>query len=129
MPNKKIPKIITDVGFDFDWIEEKVWKLQYPIEEINIEELVWHFDIPFWNKPHGFYDLKPINVIKNPKKYKKEYERTMQADLSHPIDIMKNKGKWLILDGLHRLVKLKILGKEKIRVRKIPRKEIKNISP
>ena len=51
----------------------------------------------------------------------------MQADLSHPIDIMKNKGRWLILDGLHRLVKLKIQGKEKIRVRKIPRKEIKNI--
>ncbi|HIH15270.1 MAG: hypothetical protein QT08_C0010G0046 [archaeon GW2011_AR17] len=127
MISQKIPKIIEDVGFDFDWIEEKVWKLQYLIEEINLEELAWHFDIPFWNKPRSFYDLKPREVIENHSKYKEEYERTMQADLSHPIDIMKNKGRWLILDGLHRLVKLKIQGKEKIRVRKIPRKEIKNI--
>ena len=114
MSNKKIPKIIKQVGFDFDWLEEKVWKLKYPTEEINLKELAWHFDIPFWNKPRSFYDLKPNEVIKNPEKYKKEWERTMQADLSHPIDIMKNKGRWLILDGLHRLVKLKILRKERI---------------
>lgn len=124
---KKIPKIILDVGFDFDWQEEKVWKLRYPIEEIPLKELEWHFEIPFWNTPSGFYDLKPSDVIQFPKKFKEEYERTMKADLSHPIDIMENKGRWVILDGLHRLVKLKILGKKKIQVRKIPHKEIPNI--
>ena len=129
MTPQKIPKVIEEVGFDFDWVEEKVWKLNYPVEEIDTKDLEWHFDIPFWNTENGFYDLKPNDVIKNPNKYSLEYERTMKADLSHPIDIMKNKGRWLILDGLHRLVKLKILGKKLILVRKIPRKEIKNISP
>jgi len=46
----------------------------------------------------GFYDLKPEEVINNFKKFKKEYERIMKSDLIHPIDIMENKGKWLILD-------------------------------
>jgi len=51
----------------------------------------------------------------------------MNADLSYPIDIMENKGRWLILDGLHRLVKAKILGFDKVKVRKIPRTEILKI--
>lgn len=57
-----------------------------------------------------------------------EYDRTMNADLTYPIDIMENKGKYLILDGLHRLLKYKILGYDKVKVRIIPRDEIPNIS-
>lgn len=44
-----------------------------------------------------------------------------------PISVLENKGKYVILDGLHRLVKYKILGYEKVFVRIIPRKEIPNI--
>ena len=62
------------------------------------------------------------------KEYKEEYSRTMKADLSHPIDIMKNKGRWLVLDGLHRLVKLAILGEKKVKVRIIPREKIPEIT-
>ena len=51
----------------------------------------------------------------------------MKSDLRHSIDIMENKGKWLILDGLHRLAKAKILGHTKVKVRKIPCSEIPNI--
>jgi hypothetical protein len=122
--NKKdFPKIIKEVGFDFDWDERKVWALKYPIEEINIGELTWHFDIPF----HSVYNLSSSQIIKNPKKYKEEYKRTMNSNLDFPIDIMHNKGRWLILDGLHRLIKANILGMTKVKVRKIPRSEIPNI--
>lgn len=125
----EIPKIIQEVGFDFDWDEKKVWKLKVPVEEVLIAELDWHFEIPFWNSAKNKeYDLKPIDVINFPAKYPKEYERTMNSDLSHPVDIMQNKGRWLILDGLHRLVKCKILGFGKVKVRKIPRTKIKEIS-
>ena len=123
---KTIPDIIKKVGFDFHWKEEKVWKLCVPVEEIGIKELEWHFELPFWHST-GYYQLRPIDVINNPKKYKEEYERTMKSDLNHPLDIMKNKGRWLLLDGLHRLVKAKILGMKKVKVRKIPRAEIPNI--
>ena len=113
-----IPQIIKDVGFDFDWSEEKVWALDVPAEEMDIQELTWHFDIPFlWE--NGVYDLKPQEVIDEPEKHKEEYERTMKADLVHPIDIMENKGRWLILDGLHRLIKFSILNMQKVQVRKI----------
>jgi len=125
--NKKFLKIIRQVGFDFSWDNKKVWKLKIPTTKINISELEWHFKIPFWNYGNKKYNLKPISVIKFPKRYNKEYRRTMDSDVSHPVEIMKNKGRWLILDGLHRLVKLKILGNSKIQVRKIPRSRVKDI--
>lgn len=123
--NKKLPKIIKNVGFNFHWDNKKVWALDVPVEEMDISEFEWHFAVPFWDKPNeGYYDLTPNEVIKNPKKFNEEYERTMKSDLSHPLDIMLWKGKWLMLDGLHRLVKQKIQGVKKIKVRKIPREYI-----
>lgn len=121
---RDFPQIIKDVGFDFSWDERKVWPLNVPVEEIPITELTWHFDIPFWSKPNGFYDLKARDVIDYPDDNRAEYERTMQADISHPIDIMLWRGRWLILDGLHRLVKLSIQGARTVKVRKIPKSAI-----
>jgi hypothetical protein len=124
--SKDIPQIIKDVGFDFNWSEEKVWALNISAEEIDINDLTWHFNIPFlWE--NGVYNLKPQEVINSPDSHKKEYERTMKADLVHPIDIMENKGRWLILDGLHRLMKASILKKNKVQVRKVSRDLIPQI--
>jgi hypothetical protein len=127
MDEKRLPEIIRKVGFDFIWSESKVWALNFPVEEILISDLAWHFDVPFWDFSGDSYNLSPAQVISNPIFYKNEHDRTMKADLSHPIDIMENKGRWLILDGLHRLVKAKIIGFDKVKVRKIPRTEISKI--
>ena len=124
---KEKPQIIKDVGFDFHWEEEKVWMRDYPVEKMDIQELVWHLDIPFLWSDGGVYNLTSREVIENPDKYAKEYERTMKSDLKYPIDIMENKGHWLILDGLHRLTKAYVLGQTEVSVRKIPRAEIPNI--
>ncbi|MCX6784215.1 MAG: hypothetical protein NT141_04115 [candidate division WWE3 bacterium] len=126
--HREPPEIIKQVGFDFHWEESKVWALDLPIEEIPISELEWHFDVPFWFMPGGYYDLKPRDVINNKILYEKEYERTMNSDLKYPLDIMLWKGRWLLLDGLHRLVKAYILGRKTIKVRKVPTSAIPLIS-
>lgn len=123
-----IPESVLEYGFDFDWNEEDVWKLDYTTHEIALEILEWHFNIPFWNWNNEWYVLKPIDVINNPQKYKLQYDRVMASDISYPIDVMPNKERLVILDGLHRLVKCKLLGMNKVKVRIIPRKEIPNIS-
>ena len=123
-----IPESILEYGFDFEWDEKDVWKLDYPIQEIASEVLEWHFDIPFWNWNNERYVLKPRDVINNPEKYKSEYARIMDSDILYPIDVMANKERLVILDGLHRLVKCKLLGMDKVKVRIIPRSEIPNIS-
>jgi hypothetical protein len=125
---RELPQVIKDVGFDFRWDERKVWALDVPIEEIPITDLTWHFDIPFWSTANGFYDLKAQEVIDFPEDNRVEYERTMKVDTSHPIDIMLWRGRWLILDGLHRLAKLSIQGAETVKVRKIPKSAIPAIT-
>lgn len=123
----ELPKIIKDVGFEFSWNEPKVWALNTPVEEIPIEELTWHFAVPFWFKPGGKYDLTPQEVVDNPQNFAEEYQRIQSSDTSHPLDIMLWKGKWLLLDGLHRLVKLSLDGQKTVKVRKILHKDIPKI--
>lgn len=116
----KLPKIVEEVGFNFRWDVRKVWELDLPVEDMDIKELEWHFDVPFWFNKGGFYDQKPIDVINNPEYYKERIERIKSTDLKYPIDIMLNNDKWEILDGLHRLVHHKLLGHKTVKVRKVP---------
>jgi hypothetical protein len=131
MSNK--PQIIRDVGIGVAWNPKKVWALNEPVSEISIEELLWHFDIPFWDKggKKEFnlteFNLIPWEVIKYPEKEEEHFRKIQEADISYPIDIMENKGKWRVLDGLHRLAKLYLDGQKIIKVRKIPRSQITNI--
>ena len=61
---KTIPESVLEYVFDFDWDEKDVWKLDYPAQEMVIEMLEWHFNIPFWNWNNEWYVLKPYDVIK-----------------------------------------------------------------
>jgi hypothetical protein len=122
------PQIIKDVGFDFDWDSKKVWKLDEPVIDLDINELLWHFDIPFWEKEDtDDYNLKAWDVINFPDIEKSHFKKVQDADLAYPIDIMENKGRLLILDGLHRLVKAYMKGDTMVKVRKIPRERIPEI--
>lgn len=124
---KDLPPIIKDVGFDFHWSEEKVWKLDVPASEMNITELVWHFDIPFLDKGKERYAVPPWAVMEHPEECPQEYARMLQADMTHPLDIMENKGRWLLLDGLHRLMKAYMRGDRRVSVRIVPRSMIPEI--
>ncbi len=100
---------------------QKLWALEVPVEEMSIEEFTWILDLPFWEDEVGNIVITPKEVITNPDKYAAHWARINSADTSYPLDIMKNKhGKWLTLDGLHRLVKLILDKKTVVQVRKIP---------
>ena len=116
------PRILEhDFNFPF-WIDNiKLWALDVPVEEIDIKELLWIFDFPFWEDSEDNLTITPNEVINDPDKYKLHAEKIKSADTSYPLDIMKNKkGAWLTLDGLHRLVKLALRKETIIKVRKIP---------
>ncbi|MDR3208554.1 MAG: ParB N-terminal domain-containing protein [Rickettsiales bacterium] len=123
----KLPPIIEKVGFPFNWEEKEVWELDIPVEQMDINELVWHFDIPFWQTDGGRYDLKPSEVLNNPDKYQHHKERIEKSDISYPLDILNNPktGRWTLLDGLHRLARLYLLGKTNVSVRKVSVEDIK----
>ncbi|MFH1187338.1 MAG: hypothetical protein V1688_00590 [bacterium] len=118
-----------NIGLDFgNWEEEKIWALELPVIEMNITDLDWHFDAPFWPNDDGErWTVTPWDVILQKEGTTKEQKNTEKADLNYPVDIIKNKGRWLILDGIHRLAKAHKQGHKKIKVRIIPRKRLPEI--
>ncbi len=121
------PDFIKKYGYDFPKDTEKVWKLDCKVEELNINEITWHFELPFWNYNNIPYSVKPLDVINFKDKYIEQYKRIEAADISYPIDLIDDRartGKLLILDGLHRLAKLYINGQSVVKVRIIPRNKI-----
>ena len=82
MPKQRsLPDIIKEVGFDFSWDKCKVCELDVPVEQMPIDKLTWHFDIPFiWSKPDGYYDVTPCEVIENPNQHREEYGQTMASN-------------------------------------------------
>lgn len=99
----------------------KLWALEVPVEEMDINELLWILDVPFWEDENGNIVITPMEVLNNLDNFPYHRDKIRNCDTSYPIDIMKNKkGKWLTLDGLHRLVKMHLNKESKIQVRKIP---------
>ena len=117
---KPLPTHIQQYAFDFRWNNELVWNLAVEPESMSKDELVWHFDIPWLHTKGERFNLTPKDIMQYPTLYQEQYKRTMDSDLSFPIDIMHNKGRWLILDGLHRLMKAVHDGEDSVTVRKIP---------
>jgi hypothetical protein len=117
-----LPEEIQKHGFDFHWENEKVWALNVPIEEIEITELDWILELPFWKRGEKKYNLSPREVMQNLNQYIEHTNRIVNANVQYPIDIMKNQdGRWNILDGMHRMVKQILAGEKKVKVRKISR--------
>ncbi len=113
---------------DFHWDNEKLWSLVAPIEDIDVSELEWHLDVPFWSYEGGKYNLLPRIVLGDIESYPEHKERIFNADIKYPIDIMENpKGELVILDGMHRLLRLINEGHKKVKVRKISRDHIDKI--
>jgi hypothetical protein len=110
-------------AFDFDFWRDnnKLWALNIPVEEMSIDELKWIMDVPFWEDEAGNIVITPNQVLKNPDQYPDHREKISSCDTSFPLHIMKNKnGKWLTLDGLHRLTKLFVNGAKLVQVKKVP---------
>jgi len=100
----------------------KLWELPLPVLEVDIDKLVWHFDMPVWEKDGtDDWNLTPWEVIKKESGTTTHQKRVGKADTSHPIIVTEYKSRMVILDGVHRLVKLYMGDKKRVKVKIIPK--------
>lgn len=119
------PKEI-DLGFKID--EEKVKLLDLPAEEILISEIIANADIPYLEKEGtDDWNLSPNELIRNFENEPTHADWLQKVDLSFPIAIYNYKGKWIIIDGVHRFTKALMLKNEKILVKKVPDELIESL--
>ena len=124
-----LPGELKAFFFDFDWDPKKVWSLDIPVTEIARKELDWHLTLPFWSTEESkpLFDVVPNDVLSFPNKYPEHFSRVLNADISYAIDLMWTVDRLLILDGMHRLARLKLDNIESVMIREVPRSMIELI--
>lgn len=122
MTDSQIPNLVQHTSMRYDWDARQLDNLDLPLTEMPIVQLDWHFRYPFWHSEGGYFDLTPARVLDYPDWYAQHHEKIMKADLRWPLDVIWHKDRWVILDGLYRLVKATMLGRTVVQVRKIPSK-------
>ena len=124
--SKKFPPEIAEY-FDSTWDKRELWSLELPRSALQISELEWHLDFPFWStkRPGPVFDLMPRAVLANPQEHSRHWDRIVAADLSFPVDLGDFGGRLVVLDGLHRLAKAVHSGETEMEYRLVPRQHIR----
>lgn len=122
---KEPPRILTDAGLSIFVNTIELRDYNVPISEINIQELIWHFDMPVWEKDGtDDWNLKPWEVILKEVGTMDHQKKVQEAGLEHPLIITQYKGRFVILDGVHRLTKAYMQEKKTIKAKVIPSDKI-----
>jgi hypothetical protein len=89
------------------WHTEKVWALPTSVTTVAASGLWWHLQLPVWPTapPSRIFDLSPAEVLAAPCRYQPHWERTLKTDLSCPLELFESFGRWVIMDGYHRLAR------------------------
>jgi hypothetical protein len=72
--------------------------------------------LPWWRHDGSWFQITPAQFRANPAAYPSHAHRIARADLSHPSHVVRRRERWLILDGIHRLLKADMLGHDAIEV-------------
>jgi len=107
----RIPKDLSAWMLGVEWDRDRLWAIDQTRIDLPIDELSWHYGLPWWTGSDGRpFRLRPEDFMADPTAYPDHASRTFGADLRHPIHVIHRKGRWLILDGIHRLAKAGLAG-------------------
>ena len=118
---------IDRTWFDFQWDFTKIWKMDLPVEELPVSEVAWHLDLPLWEYRGQQNSISPRDVLRHPARHRREYLEIMETELGYPVEVMWWNERWMLLDGVHRLAKAVHLGRETLKVHKVPHERIPEI--
>ena len=93
-----------------DWDRERLWALDLPRRRLERKELLWHLNLPWWRHDGVWFQLTPREFLDDPTTHPEHADRVANSDLSYPLHGVRRHRRWLILDGIRRLVKAEMLG-------------------
>ena len=123
----EIPAALRRWLLPIEWDRDRLWALDLPRRRLTVEELRWHFDLPWWRHGGAWFQVTPRDFLAQPTAYPEHAERVANADLSHPLHVIRRRGRWLILDGIHRLAKAEMLGLSDVDVSTLAPEDLANI--
>jgi hypothetical protein len=88
------------------WHTEKLWALPTEVSTANLADLLWHLELPVWQSgPSTRFDLSPRQVLDAPEEHWAHWQRVLAADPGYPLELFESYGRWVIMDGYHRLAR------------------------
>ncbi len=116
----RLPAAFAPYALRLSWSHERLRALSLAEAEVPVTDLAWQLGLPWWRDGDRYFAVRPLDVLVQPTRYPEEYLRTCRADLAHPIDLTARGGRLFVLDGVHRLLKARMLGRDTIRTRTLP---------
>jgi hypothetical protein len=104
-----MPETLREVFPPYRWQLAKLRELDLRVEPVEIADLVWMFDLPLWQLDGDRFRVTPHQVAETPMNFRAHYQRVMDADLDFPINLVAYRGRLVVLDGVHRLLKAHFL--------------------
>lgn len=107
-----VPTALEGWLLDLDWDRSKLWDIEGPVSSCALDELAWHFELPWWRgpAPDAWFVVRPVEVFEAPDDHPEHRSRIQEADLSYPIHVIQRHGRIVILDGIHRAARAYLRG-------------------
>ena len=112
---------------DVTWDQHRLWAIDLPVRDVAVAELAWMLELPWWRDGDRYFIVRPVEVAADPARHAAQHARTLAADLTHPLVATTIEDRLVLLDGLHRLLKARMLGITTVRVRVLPADRIDEI--
>lgn len=100
-----IPDALQGWLLETRWDNTRLWALDLPTIQLPVDLLRWHYTLPWWRHDGRWFQLTPTQVLERPDDFPEHRDRIERADLSYPLHVTRRRGRWLVIDGIHRLVK------------------------
>jgi hypothetical protein len=123
-----MPPVLRDVVLDFVWSRELLWRLDLPVTQVPIEQLDWHLRLPMWAHDGIPFVLPPEQVARDPLTFSEQYARTMAADMSFPLHVLRRPHGRTVLDGMHRLLQAHLQGHREVLAKALPFDRLEDIA-
>lgn len=121
------PELRRWVLTDVTWDPHALWTIDVPTVDVAVDDLAWMLELPWWRDGDRYFSVRPIDVAAEPARHAAQHARTLAADLAYPLAGTMMEGRLVLLDGLHRLLKARLLGITTVQVRVLPADRIDDI--
>src|SRR5262249_54903030 len=123
-----IPHALRPWLLDAEWENERLHAIERPVSALPVATLRWCYGLPWWRGDAGpGFTVTRREVIRNPGAHPEHDARIATADLSRPLHVLRRHGHWMVLDGIHRLVKADLDGVQRVRVVPLGREQLARI--
>jgi hypothetical protein len=94
---------------------------------VAVAELAWLFDLPLWQLNGARFQVSPSQVRADPARFPDHVRRALASDLGYPIHLAEHRGRLIVLDGYHRLLKAALEGRAEIAAMVLSREDLESI--